>query len=78
MICGLFSYYIAYEVKCKGWFISWTYMNDLVLGVKVDQELYYTPVSSKFMDNFVFLNAALVAVCPQYLYGTWPRGKSAG
>jgi hypothetical protein len=26
------------------------------------EEVYYTPVSSKFMENFVFLNAALVAV----------------
>jgi hypothetical protein len=25
--------------------------------------VYYTPVSSKFMENFVVLNAALVAVC---------------
>jgi hypothetical protein len=27
---------IAYEVKLNRWFISWTYMNDLVLGVKED------------------------------------------
>ncbi len=38
-------------------------MNDLVLGVKVDQGLYYTPVSSKFMEIFVTLNVALVAAC---------------
>jgi hypothetical protein len=25
--------------------------------------VYYVPVSSKFMENFVLLNAALVAVC---------------
>jgi hypothetical protein len=41
-------------------------MNDLVLGVKVDLRRctkHQYPVSSKFMENLVLLNAALVAVC---------------
>jgi hypothetical protein len=40
-------------------------MNDLVLGVKMDLRrcTIHHAVSSKFIENFVLLNAALVAVC---------------
>jgi hypothetical protein len=34
--------------------------------------VYNTPVSSKFMENFVLLNAALVAVCR--LKADWTGG----
>jgi hypothetical protein len=45
---------MVYLLDVHEWFGPWCQ--------KGPKEVYYTPVSSKFMENFVLLNAALVAV----------------
>jgi hypothetical protein len=42
--------------------------------------VYYTPVSLKFMENFVLLDAALIAVCEVMLvvFAQGGRGEADG